>query len=119
MNIYASKLETAIQAFLHDESTAPQDRTALLNYLEARPNRQRDPPFFIDDVEWRVDRAREVQKLLEQSSLERLLTPLSWSILMVLPVDRLRQQDLESIIHAVMPKLLVLMKICKFSLLYR
>ncbi|MBE3048903.1 hypothetical protein IMZ48_41675 [Candidatus Bathyarchaeota archaeon] len=35
-----SRLVAATSAFLDDASTAPQDRAAFLDYLNARPNRR-------------------------------------------------------------------------------
>lgn len=51
--------DAATESFLSDASTATHDKTALLDYLEARPNRENDIPFYINDVEWRIKNLTE------------------------------------------------------------
>lgn len=113
---YRSRLDAATEAFLSDASTTGRDKTALLDYLEARPNRGNDVPFYINHVEWRIENARKVHRILQRGGQE-YLNPLSWSILMVTPTEHIQKQDAKNLITTITPQLEVLLKICRFNML--
>lgn len=110
-DVYRSELSAAIEAFLCDASTAARDRSALIDYLKARPTRDSSVPFYIDNVEWRIETAREAHRVLEDRGPE-YLGPLAWSILMVTPTENIQERGAVNLITEVTLMVELLLKIC-------
>src|SRR5579862_2477171 len=89
----ASHSEEAISVkfsrFFADENTNPEDRLALIAFLEARPKYSK-PTSYISDIEQRLELLREIRQECEKAKYEIEFTAALWSVLMVIPLERLR-----------------------------
>lgn len=114
-----ARVQNAINAFMHHESTAPDDITALESFLEARPTRQNAVDFFIDEVETRIDLAGQLVSELTRKVNGACFTPLLWSIIMVIPMEILKELSTDAATAALVvtstDHLEVLLKTCKLK----
>ncbi len=101
--------------FLADENTQPEDLLALTAFLEARPAYS-EPTSYISDIEQRLELLRGIRQECKKAKYEMEFTAALWSVLMVIPLERLRSvRDspfLMATLESSKTNITILLKVC-------
>ena len=117
----ASNTDAAISVkfsqFLAVENTHPEDRLALIAFLEARPAYSK-PTSYVSDIEQRLQLLQEIQQKCEKHVFDLDSTAALWSALMVAPLERLRSlrdrdpEGLLATLNIIAMNMPMLLKVC-------
>src|SRR5580700_4329097 len=108
-------LVVQLSQFLADKNTKPEDLLALTAFLEARPAYSK-PTSYISDIEQRLELLQEMRQECEKAKYEIEFTATLWSVLMVVPLERLRSlRDspfLAGTLDGIISNIPMLLKVC-------
>jgi hypothetical protein len=110
-------LSVKVSRFLADKNTNPEDRLALIEFLDASPEYSK-PTSYISDIEQRLQLLREIQQKCAKHLFDLESTAALWSALMVAPLERLRYycdvntDGLWSMLNMIAMNMPMLLKVC-------